>query len=237
MKVIPPVSAYRQCFELERIVDYPVIDAIEDRAGAALDRGRLEAAAKVLACPVKARPPNWQHGRMLYAVAWDYLLRHEGSITILDIGTAKGFSALCLLWACQDAGRACQVVSVDVIDPRSHARRNTVAECDGLKTLAEILEPWPEAAAISFEHETGIDWLSWASFRVHIAYIDGKHDYEVVREEARLLAALQAPGDVAIFDDVQIAGVARAVGELDRQYAIEYVQVLPARIYAIGVRR
>src|SRR3989304_7206134 len=79
MHLIPPVEAYEAAFALERT--------------------RLEAAARVLACPIKAGPPNWQHGRVLYALTRRYRLTAEGPLYCLDIGTAKGFSALCLLWA------------------------------------------------------------------------------------------------------------------------------------------
>jgi hypothetical protein len=54
--------------------------------------------------------------------------------------------------------------------------------------------------------------------------------------EGALLAERQQSGDLAMFDDVQMDGVAKAVKEL-RAYDIEYVDVLPNRRYAIGVRK
>jgi len=51
-----------------------------------------------------------------------------------------------------------------------------------------------------------------------------------------LLADRQESGDVVMFDDVQIDGVAMALKSLDC-YAFEYLQVKPERKYAIGVRR
>jgi hypothetical protein len=48
-------------FEAERMNEHPTIDALEHRMGEAVDRDRLEAAARVLACPVKRIGPNWQH--------------------------------------------------------------------------------------------------------------------------------------------------------------------------------
>ena len=51
-----------------------------------------------------------------------------------------------------------------------------------------------------------------------------------------LVDETQGSGDLVMFDDVQIEGVAKAVKEL-RAYAIEYVDVLPNRRYAIGVRK
>lgn len=238
MKLVPPVEAYQAAFDAERVCAYPIVNLFEDRLGYQVARDRLEGAARVLACPVKANPPNWQHGRVLYALARQTFAQLEaGPVTVLDIGTAKGFSALCLEWARLDAGMAGQVVSVDVIDPASQVRRNTVADCDGLKSLGEILAPWPEANGIEFRHDTGIDWLTRTAGRIHFAYVDGKHTYEIVKREGDLLWDRQLPGDVVMFDDCQIEGVAKAVQQLEAGYDLEILTVLAGRRYAIGTRR
>lgn len=235
------VEAYQAAFEQERLHDYPCVDEIERRTGFALDRVRLEAAARVLACPLKNSPPNWQHGRVIYSVARQWLYgRVSGCWDFLDIGTAKGFSALCLQWAMMDhAGGAWTsgVTSVDVIDPEARVSRNTIAECDGLLTLRETLQAWPESSNIKFVHGTGLSLLEEGRGSFDFAFIDGKHSRAVVTAEGRALADVQSPGNIAIFDDVHIADVRQAVDGLSSLYAFEYVNVLPRRAYAIGVRR
>lgn len=242
------VEQYARAFETERAHEYPMVDAFEARMGYAVDRDRLEAAAYVLACPLKANPPNWQHGRVLYAAARKRFAQGPpDAFTVLDIGTAKGFSALCLQWALNDhivetdriivGSDAAQVFSVDVIDPEARVARKTVAEVDGLKTLAEILSPWPESQAIRFQHMAGIDWLCSGHENIEVAFVDGKHTGSAVYAEGRVLAARQERGDVAIFDDVHTDAVSEAVGYLGDAYDFEWLQVLPNRAYAIGVRR
>lgn len=230
---------YRTAFRVERDRLYPLVDAFEAQSGFAVDRDRLLEAAKVLACPVKANAPNWQHGRVLYAAVSRYIVEHPNTeaFNILDVGTAKGFSALCLLWSLQDSGKAGRVTSVDVIDPLGRVQRNTIAEVDGLKTLAETLAPWPEAQSIDFRKSTGIEWLHGHGDRIHVAFIDGKHSGAVVLQEGHLLAVRQMPGDLAIFDDVHIPDVSIAVNSLYPDYRLKYLEVLPNRHYAIGVRR
>ncbi len=233
----PTAADYARVFAEEQAREYPAIDAFERSCGVALDRTRLEDAARVLACPVKVNPPNWQHGRVLYALARAYLTNYNGPVTLLDIGTAKGFSALCLAWALRDVGGLGAVVSVDVIDPRARTYRNTVADCGGAKTLAEILEPWPDADSITFVCSTGVAWLDRHPVRVNVAFVDGKHDGAVVHREGELLAGRQYQGDLVVFDDIQIAGVGLAVEQLGAVYDLSYVAPKPERIYAIGVRR
>src|SRR3989304_4481394 len=102
MHLIPPVEAYEAAFALERTRRDPLVDDFGARPGGRRQRAPPPAAARgaaagVLACPIKARPPNWQHGRVLYALTRRYRLTAEGPLYCLDIGTAKGFSAVWLL--------------------------------------------------------------------------------------------------------------------------------------------
>lgn len=243
---------YQRIFDLERQNEYPCIDEFEQRMGFAIERERLERIARVLSCPMKAAAPNWQHGRVLYAAARNYaenLRRFSDAVKrlrkgelddkfrTLDIGTAKSFSALCVRLAVEDSGMECESFSVDVLPPSARVRRNTVAEVDGLKTLAEILEPFPEAQRIQFVESTGIDWLQNHPERIHIAFVDGKHSGSVVRREGVLISQRQQPGDLCIFDDVHIGDVSAAVTSLHNEYKLEYIQPLPKRAYAVGIRR
>jgi predicted O-methyltransferase YrrM len=235
----PTVAEYDRIFEAERLNEYPMVDAFEQRIGHAIDRQRMERAARVLACPVKTNPPSWQHGRVLFALTRRFIQMNPMMVgnhyNALDIGTAKGFSALCLVWAFEHA--SVNVHSVDVIDPDERVRRNTVAECEGLLTLRETLQSWPESELIDFHHSTGVDWLRDRShMRINVAFVDGKHSYEAVSQEAALLSDRQRSGDVVMFDDVQIPGVAKAVASL-KGYEFEYLEVKPERKYAIGVRK
>lgn len=248
---------YARVFEAERQREYPLIDAFEQRMGYAIDRAKLEEAARVLACPVKRNPPCWQHGRVLYAAAQAYVQRRIadtaevwiddgggpvaaisdkfGPLSFLDIGTAKGFSALCLRWA--SIGLDVSVISVDVIDPHERVKRNTIAEVDGYKTLAETLAPWPEAQSIRFVQSTGIDWLKAHPERLHVVFVDGKHTAEVVAQEAALILARQVTGDLCIFDDVHLPEIRAVVRGLHHSYSLEYLDILPNRGYAVGVRK
>lgn len=234
---IPTAEEYSSAFEAERARDYPAVTAFEQACGYAVDRDRLEAAAKILACPVKANPPNWQHGRVLYAAMRRYLSDQSGPVLCLDIGTAKGFSALVARWALNDAGVPGRVESVDVIDPLAKAFRNSVLDVTRENRLADYLRGWPEAADISFYQSTGIDWLKRCADRVHVAFVDGKHSSAAVTTEGQLLSILQRRGDLVVFDDVQMPGVAQAVEAVASRYHYTRVQLTKAtRAYVVGVR-
>jgi predicted O-methyltransferase YrrM len=231
--------AYARIFEEERQQVYPVVSAFEEACGHAVDRTKLESAARVLACPLKTNPPNWMHGRVLYAAARQYFdaINPPEPVSILDIGTAKGFSALCLEWARIDSRILGRVTSVDVLDPNGTQPRNTIAELAAPVTLHQILEPWPEADAIDFRQSTGVENLRQHTGRLHFAFVDGKHSGQVVSTEAELLAKRQEPGDVVIFDDAQMQDVAEAIAKTKHLYELTYLTAKPGRIYVIGRRR
>lgn len=229
-------EGYFDAFRLERAETYPAVDAFEAEMGYAIPDWRLADAARVLACPLKVHPPNWQHGRVIYAAYRAHLAGVTQPVLVLDIGTAKGFSALCAQWALIDSGVLGRVVSVDVIDPHAAVLRNTVAECDGLKTLAELHAKWPEASAIQFKKQTGLDWLTSGTDRVDMAFIDGKHTADVVWKEALSLAVRQRPGDLVIFDDLHLPLLREAVSRVSL-YALDVLTISPLRAYGIGRRR
>jgi len=234
-RALPTREQYDAAFQAERAREYPAVDAFEREYGYAVDRARLEDAARALACPVKPHPPNWQHGRILYALARDYLNDHDGKMRFLDIGTAKGFSALVMAWAVKDSGRKVRITSCDVLEPKQPMYRNSVADLDGPKTLAEYLAPWPEAAVVGFWGIKAADWLRRSEGRVHLAFVDGKHSTEAVIEEAELLAARQIKDDLVLFDDLQMLPVRKAFGRIEG-YDRQEIRASRERVYGLAIR-
>lgn len=237
-KVTATVEQYHAAFALELRQLYPVVDGLEDSVGYKIDAEWLSSAARVLACPVKVSPPNWQHGRVLYSLLRAYCAswRSGAPVGVLDVGTAKGFSALCMARALEDAGQPGTITSVDVLDPQARVRRNTVVEVDSLRTLYEIVAPWPEARRVRFVCAKGENWLMMNPERVHFAFVDGKHTHDAVSRELGYLSRSQERGDVIVCDDLQVPGVAKAVGEL-RGYDRRDLFPLAARGYAILEKR
>lgn len=213
-------QSYDDAYARERAREYPEVDALEARVGFAVDRARLESAARVLACPVKANAPNWQHGRVIYALAREYLSRRNAPVTFLDIGTAKGFSACAMSWAIEDAGLAgvARVESVDVVDPEAFVRRNSVIECETLFSVYKFVAPFiAKGVEVLFHGDGSAQWMIEAASvaqRVGFAFVDGKHSHDAVAFEAIMLPKLQMQGDVILFDDAQIKEVGRAFMQL-----------------------
>lgn len=195
----------------------------------------------MLACPVKANPPNWQHGRVIYALAREQLDDGSGgSGCFLDIGTAKGFSAVVMSWALADAGVHREVHSVDVMNPLERVSRNSVAEAEGdLLTVPEFVAPFIAPTVPVHFHGGGslalLKDMVRLGLTVKFVFVDGKHSYGAVTEEIACLLQLQRPGAIALFDDMQIPGVAEAVKRA-RGYEVSRVRAGVGREYAVAVR-
>jgi predicted O-methyltransferase YrrM len=232
---------YDAIFEEERRHSYPVVDSYVRQFGVDIDKQKLESMARTLACPLKVNPPNWQHGRVIYTTLRAFLERAGFDVVypILDIGTAKGFSACVMTHAIADARSPCTVVSVDMVDPRSRVSRNSVAEIDGLKTVEEFTRDHAaRGVPLAFYGRGSVEWLNFAlsgNLRVPFAFVDGKHTYEAVCFESAALMQLQRPGDVVIYDDCQIEPVGRAVKAI-KGYSVMHLDIGP-RTYAIAVRQ
>lgn len=244
MKTVATEEAYMYAWMMECANEYPSIDVFESIIGHAVSREWLNSVARVLNCPVKVNPPNWQHGRVIYAVL--KRLANDGTLSkyssdnavLLDIGTAKGFSAVVMTHALSNAGIALPVITVDLIEPEARCVRNTIAEVSGLKTLYEVMNPFiPEGQTIKAcgggsMKVLGSDLV--AGLKIPFAFIDGKHTHEAVRAESLAVKRSQSSGDAIVFDDCQLQQVASAVSMLSG-YDVEYLKSGP-RTYAIARR-
>jgi len=162
------------------------------------------------------------HGYLLYAALRHYLADHpdEDSITILETGTARGFSALCMAKALQDAQRHGRVLTIDVLPFREPIYWNCIHDADGKKTRFELLEPWAdlvEAYVIFLRGHTDIVLKQLGLARIHFAFLDSAHEYDTLSMELNFVAAHQKADDVIVCDDYtpgQYPGAVRAVDEL-----------------------
>ena len=149
-----------------------------------------------------------EHGLLLYKLV--RRLGPERPLVALDVGTARGFSAITIARALLDANLEGRVYSVDVIDHHRphgwHGGKHDAGEpLAGMSiSRSEIWSRWfaDEANCVmpllGQSHEILEDW----SFGpIDVAFIDGEHTYDAVRRDLSLLEHLMTPGGVIVLDD------------------------------------
>jgi hypothetical protein len=235
---------YRRRWEQACRECYPAIDAAERACGAAIDREWFEELALRTQVTIKQSPLCYQHGRVLYAILRRYLReRQSHDVTIVETGTARGFSALCLARALDDAGASGRIATFDVLPHDQPIYWNCLGDEQGRRTRAQVLAPYTPLVErfVVFHRGDTRTALRAVSFpRVHLAFFDSVHTFEHLHAEFDAVRGRQRAGDLAVFDDyVGYPGVARAADEICARdgYTATVITARPGRGYAVAQKQ
>ena len=150
-----------------------------------------------------------EHGLLLYKLVLEGG-RGDGSVVVLDVGTARGFSAITMARAMLDGELEGRVYSVDVIGHHEPLNwHGTKQEADeplaGVEiSRSEIWGRWfaEESALVATINGRSTEVLKdWQHGQIDYAFLDGSHEYGDVRGELEALDSLMAEGGVIVVDD------------------------------------
>lgn len=231
-------SEYERLWHDARQESYPAVDRYEETCGAAIDPNWFHQLALLTQVPIKSSAVCYQHGRLVYAALVRFAReRPQDHFTVFETGTARGFSALCMAKALNDAGATGKIVTFDVLPHETKILWNCVRDADGPRTRAELLRDYSELIERYVMFHTGDTKRELAKVsvpRVHFAFLDSVHTYDHVMAEFSSIRDRQTPGDILFFDDYTpdaYPGVVKAADEICLAYG--YSQ----EIVAASVRR
>lgn len=198
-----------------------LLASLDERFGHLPDAEFVDEVALATQVVPKDEELDWSHGFLLYAALRSYLdgMRPDRPVAILETGTARGFSAICMAKALEDASRAGAIVTVDVLHAERPIFWNSIADAEGPRTRLELLEHWSELLeghVVFLRGDVSVVLEQLGLPRVHFAFLDAEHTYEAVRDELAFVAAHQRPGDVVVCDDYtprEFPEIVRAVDE------------------------
>ena len=156
-----------------------------------------------------------EHGLLLYKLTMEGA-RSDGSLVVLDVGTARGFSAITMARAMLDGELEGRVYSVDVIGHHEPLNwHGTKQEADeplaGVEvSRSEIWGRWfaEESALVTTINGRSMEVLKdWQHGPIDYTFLDGSHEYEDVRGELEALDSLMAEGGVIVVDDFHLGVV------------------------------
>lgn len=240
-----PRERYLELFESARNESYPTVDEIEQEIGYAVDRAWLDDLAlhtQVTIKSYKGSSVAYPHGRLLYSTLRKYIADSgEKYIQIVETGTARGFSSLCMAKAIVDAGADGRIFTIDLLPHAIPMYWNCIDDHEGAKSRSQLLEPWRDLERkIVFLQGNTIELLPALGIdRVNFAFLDARHTAPSVLAEFETVESRQKKGDVIFFDDVTPAvfpGVVKAVDTIEQQgrYAFRRTAIGERRGYAWG---
>jgi hypothetical protein len=236
-------AEYRRLWSEARGRTYPAVAAFERECGAAIDPAWFHDLALVTQIAVKKSELCYEHGRLLYAALVRYARARGGDdLTIVETGTARGFSALCLAKALADGGGTGKILTFDVLPHDAPILWNCIRDVDGPRTRAELLGDYAgliERYLIFHRGDTKRELAKISFPRVHLAVFDSVHTYDHVMAEFAAIRGAQRPGDLVFFDDYTpdaYPGVVKAADEICASYGYtpQVVSANPRRRYLIG---
>ena len=173
------------------------VNLLEKESGYSINKSWLNYLAFHTQVVIKKSELNYAHGRVLYAVLRNYLKNFDKdskTINILETGTARGFSSICMAKALSDSGCEGSICTVDILPHYKKMYWNCAADhTKGEQTRHDLLSNWndlTERYIIFIQGFTRLVLPKIALTRINFAFLDGAHTYEDVMFEFNTISKI-----------------------------------------------
>jgi len=224
-KILANKERYIELWEEEIKIEYKEVNELENRLGFSIDQTWFHELGLLTQVNIMKYKICYQHGRVLYTYLRNYLQNTQKSnINILETGTARGFSSLCMAKALSDHDVSGRITTLDVIPNRKKILWNCISDViHGKVTRYQLLNAYKKLIDEYIIYLQGDSKLTLNKLdvpRVNFAFLDAVHNYEYVDIEFSYIQDRQKKGDIVIFDDytIHFPGVMNAVDELCEKY-------------------
>lgn len=224
---------------------YNFVDSLEKNSGFSIDKEWLNDVALKTQISIKNSKPNYQHGRILYSLLRKFIdikIDTNQQVTVLETGTALGFSALCMAKAFDDSEfKNYKIITLDIIPSKTKIFWNKFGDEKGKRTREEVLKDWSKLNnnIIFLSGDTKNILQNLHLNRVHFAFLDAVHNKINVQREFKYVSERQQVGDLIVFDDItknqfpELTDYIQSLGNKS-DYEIEYLNSTDNRGYAIA---
>ncbi len=149
---------------------------------------------------------HWWRGPLLYAWVQRYQPRH-----VLEFGTGRGYGALCMAQAAEDAKLPCEIWTIDAIPvtatqqwPINEAGKPEIKQLSIQGVWSAHIDPAVRARVRCLTGDSIGIMASWKRQQrppIDVCFIDGAHGYQMVRHDWSAALAVANPGCAVLFDD------------------------------------
>ena len=192
---------------------------------------------------VKKSDINIQHGKLLYSLVSNLDKKIE-NLTILETGTARGFSSICMSKALNNNNRKGTIYTIDFLPNNKKMYWNCVSDLDGKKTRVELLKDYTnEIENIKFIEGFSKNVLKKINLdHINFAFLDGSHKYKDVKIEFSYVSQRQIVGDQIFFDDFTpgtFDGIVKLIHEIEKEnkYELDKIFSSDKRGYVLATKK
>ncbi len=245
-KVLASREEYIELFNNIKNKNYPEIDKYEENRNYKLEKKWLDKLALQTQITIKKSPLNYQHGRILYSCLRKYLEDKQQDnriINIIETGTSRGFSSICMSKALIDSNQIGNIFTFDILPHNKKMIWNSISDNDSLQSRREFLQPLnKELKNIIFIQGFSRNFLNRIFLdRCHFAFLDAEHTYKEVMNEFNYIKNIQLSGDIVVFDDVspkKFDGVVNALNFIENEKSYKVIKIISSdnRGYAIATK-
>lgn len=220
----------------------PLAPSVPHRVGAPYEQRRaLLERRPATANTTEASTPDVQRVQVLKGLRYDQLLEYvarDPSLSILEIGVARGANALRMISFAQQRGGRPRYTGVDLfgsLDAEELASdyyvktKHPMSVQQTMRMLRSELgvEAAMRIYLLEGKSQDVLPVLLAQRYAYDLIFIDGSHSYEGVKCDWMHCQHMLAPGGTIVFDDYPNWGIKPAVDEIDP--ALWNVRVLPAK--------
>ena len=155
---------------------------------------------------IKGSRPLYLHGFIITSALYNYINTNKiNNINILETGTARGFSSICMATILKDLNINGKIYTIDFLKHHEKIIWNCIdAPNKKEETRYNLLEKWSclRDNYINFLEGYSKDVLINLNLkRINFAFLDGGHTYDELTFELDYVKKYQISGDVIICDD------------------------------------
>lgn len=242
-KITQKKEDYLSLFNEAKNQSYPEVILFEKKKKITIDKQWLDDLAMITQVTIKNSKICYAHGRVLYSALSNYIQKLNQGINIIETGTSKGFSSLCMAKALSDLNKDGSIYTIDILPKNKEIFWNSISDFDGKKTRYQLLRKWSDLKDKYIKFYEGFSKKILKKIqlsRVHFAFIDGSHTYVDVFYELNYVANRQIKNDIIVIDDynLQYPGLIKATSKIIKNYnySLELINSSSNRTYAVCVK-
>ena len=189
---------------------------------------------------------NIDHGKILYSLLRTYLSdnSNEDNINIVEIGTAKGFSSICMAKALNDHGVQGKIFTFDILDHTSKRIWNSYADKINGISRFELISKWQYLVKNYIIFISGFSHINLKKiffYRINFAFIDGSHYGHDVEFEFKEITKYQFKNDIIVFDDYNKNKYPDLSNKIDQllqsnNYFVKIIEGVLGRNYILAIK-